>query len=265
MIKRSIFLMTTMVVAVIAATASAQSTDEELAKYRQMLADDNPADLIEAKGAELWKTPRGPKHATLEQCDLGQGAGVVAGAYVGLPRYFADTGRVQDIESRLVTCISTLQGIPVGEASKNPFVGNSDMQALVAYVAGQSKDKLIAAPMTHPQEKQAYDFGKQLFYYRAGPYDFSCATCHAQSGKRIRLQKLVNLTDAQESQASYGSWPAYRYSQGELRTLQHRIWDCMRQQRFPDLQYNSDAAIALTMFMAKNAEGGIYHAPGIKR
>lgn len=262
MVTRAICLM---LLVSVAALARAQSTDEELAKYRQMLADDNPADLIEAKGAELWKTPRGPKHASLELCDLGKGPGVVNGAYVGLPRYFADTGRVQDIESRLVTCMTTVQGIPAAEASKNPFAGNSDMQALVAYVAGQSKGQRITVPMTHPQEKQAYEFGKQLFFYRAGPYDFSCASCHSTPDKRIRLQKLVNLLDTQEAQNSYASWPAYRYSQGELRTIQHRIWDCMRQQRFPELQYNSEAAIALTAFLAKNAEGGTYNAPGIKR
>ncbi|HSY28920.1 MAG TPA: sulfur oxidation c-type cytochrome SoxA [Burkholderiaceae bacterium] len=251
--------------ALVCGAAYAQSADDELAKYRQMLADDNPADLTEAKGAELWKTPRGPKHVSLEQCDLGKGPGVVMGAYVALPRYFGDTGRVQDIESRLVTCMVGLQGIPEAQASKNPYASNSDMQALVAYVAGQSKGLRIAASMTHPKEKSAYEFGRQIFFYRAGPYDFSCASCHAASGKRIRLQKLVNLIDPKEAQNSYGSWPAYRYSQGELRTLQHRIWDCFRQQRFPEIQYNSEAATALMVFLAKNADGGIYNAPGIKR
>jgi sulfur-oxidizing protein SoxA len=260
--KRVVILMALLIGA---ATVRAQSTDEGLAKYREMLSEDNPADLIEAKGEELWKTPRGPKQATLERCDLGKGAGVVAGAYASLPRYFADTGRVQDIESRLVTCVSTLQGIPEAQAAKNPFAANSDMQALVAYVAGQSKGQTIAVSLAHAQEQQAYDFGKQLFFYRAGPYDFSCASCHNAPDKRIRLQKTLNLTDAKEAQASYGSWPAYRYSQGELRTMQHRLWDCMRQQRFPEMRYNSDAAIALTMFMAYNANGGISHAPGIKR
>ena len=68
------------------APARAQSTAEGIAQDRQMLADDNPAELAEAKGEELWKTPRGPKQATLERCDLGLGAGVVKGAYVKLPR-----------------------------------------------------------------------------------------------------------------------------------------------------------------------------------
>ena len=39
-----------------------------------------------------------------------------------------------------------------------------------------------------------YTLGEEIFYYRAGPHDFSCATCHEQSGMRIRLQALPDLT-----------------------------------------------------------------------
>ena len=35
-----------------------------------------------------------------------------------------------------------------------------------------------------------YELGKRAFFYRGGPYDFSCATCHGDDGKRIRLQDL---------------------------------------------------------------------------
>ena len=59
-----------------------------------MLADGNPAELFEAKGAALWKQARGSKNVSLEKCDLGKGAGVVKGVFVELPRYFADTQRV---------------------------------------------------------------------------------------------------------------------------------------------------------------------------
>jgi sulfur-oxidizing protein SoxA len=247
------------------APARAQSTAEGIAQYRQMLADDNPAELAEAKGEELWKTPRGPKQATLERCDLGLGAGVVKGAYVKLPRYFADTDRVQDLESRLITCMTTLQGMSEAEAKKNPFGANSDMQALVAYLAAQSKGMKIAPPMTHPKEREAYAVGKKIFFYRAGTHDFACATCHAAPDKRIRLQELPNLLDPKDAQAAYATWPAYRVSQGEVRTMQHRLWDCFRQQRFPEAQYASEALTALTMYLARNAEGGTFNAPALKR
>lgn len=85
-----------------------KSAVQSIEEYRAMLQDGNPADLFEAKGEGLWKQKRGPRNASLEQCDLGKGAGVVKGAFVELPRYFADTKRVQDLESRLLICMETL-------------------------------------------------------------------------------------------------------------------------------------------------------------
>ena len=61
---------------------------DEIAKYREALADGNPADLFEVKGEGLWMEKRGPKNASLEQCDLGQGPGKLEGAYAALPKYF---------------------------------------------------------------------------------------------------------------------------------------------------------------------------------
>ena len=69
----------------------------------------------------------------------------------------------------------------------------------------------------------------------------------------------------QGAQKAYTTWPAYRVSQGELRTFQWRLNDCFRQQRFPELVFTSDASIALTMFLARNANGAAFDAPAIKR
>lgn len=38
---------------------------DELAKYREALADGNPADLLEVKGEGLWAEKRGPKNRHL--------------------------------------------------------------------------------------------------------------------------------------------------------------------------------------------------------
>ena len=244
------------------------SAVQEIEKYREALQDGNPAELWEARGEELWKKPRGPKNASLERCDLGLGAGVVKGAYARLPRYFADTDKVQDLESRLVTCMVSLQGFTAEEATKIRFGGSgkrSDIEALVAYLTAESKGATMNVTTNHPKEREAYEIGKQIFFYRAGPHDFSCATCHGRDSQRIRLQDLPNLTNPADAKRAYTTWPAYRVSQGELRTMQWRLHDCFRQQRFPELEFASEASIALTMFLAKNANGGVYNAPAIKR
>src|SRR5207247_6578426 len=75
----------------------------------------------------------------------------------------------------------------------------------------------IAPPMSHPKERLAYQAGERLFYFRAGPYDFGCITCHGEEGKRIRLQNLPKMTNAKDAQRAFGTWPAYRVSEGELR------------------------------------------------
>ena len=173
--------------------AGAQSsTSDDIAKYRAMIADGNPADLWEAKGEALWAQPRGPKKASLQQCDLGKGPGVVKGAFVELPRYFADTKRVQDMESRLLTCMQELQGFDAAEIAKTPFGRGEQvtLESLVAFVSAGSRGMRFAVPQAAPEEKDMYEIGKRAFHFHGGPYDFACASCHGQGGKRIRMQDL---------------------------------------------------------------------------
>ena len=249
---------------------AASETSDGIAQYREMLGDGgNPAELIEMTGEELWKEKRGPKNASLEQCDLGMGPGVVKDAYAHMPRYFKDTDRVMDLETRLVQCMVSLQGFDAKDLTKKPFSGrgeySTDIEALVGYVVGQSRGTTIAVPQEHAMERAAFERGKQIFYFRGGPYDFSCASCHSTTGQRIRLQDLPNLTEAKMAQQAYSSWPAYRVSQGALRSMQWRLQDCFRQQRMPALKYGSQASIDLTVFLGVNANGGVMEAPGLKR
>ena len=259
--------------ALAAAAASAQaqgSTADEIAKYRQMLQDGNPAELVIMRGEELWKQKRGPKNASLEQCDLGLTPGVIKGAYARLPRYFADTDQVMDFESRLIHCMVTLQGFDRAAVTKSPYSGagqrQTDIEAITAYVVDQSRGTTVEIPQRHPKEKAAFERGKQLFYMRGGPYDFACATCHGVTGQRIRLQDLPNISgNKADAQRAFTTWPAYRVSQGALRTMQWRLNDCFRQQRFPYPGYASDVTIALGTYMGVNAKGAESIAPSIKR
>ena len=250
------------------ASQNGENTLKEIERYRQALADGNPAELWEARGEDLWKQKRGPNKASFEGCDIGLGAGVVKGAYTVLPKYFADSDRVEDLESRLVTCMVMLQGFTYAQATKGPFGGpdnKSDIEALVAYVTGASRGMKMNVTLTHPAEKEAYEIGKKIFFYRGGPHDFGCVTCHGADKQRIRLQELPNLLKQSDARQAYTSWPAYRVSQGELRSFQWRLFDCFRQQRFPELEFTSAASVALTAYLAKNANGGVLSAPSIKR
>jgi len=88
--------------AVVAAPGFAQDARKEIQRYQQMIAEGSPAELFELEVETLWKKPQGPNNVSLERCDLGQGPGVLKGAYARLPRYFKDADRVMDLETRLL-------------------------------------------------------------------------------------------------------------------------------------------------------------------
>ncbi|NDH51918.1 MAG: sulfur oxidation c-type cytochrome SoxA [Betaproteobacteria bacterium] len=266
---RAPFISAAVLVCLLCSAASwAQKTAAQgIAEYRAMLADGNPADLFEAKGEGLWKQPRGPKNASLAQCDLGKGPGVVKGAFVELPRYFADTRKVQDLESRLLSCMETLQGFNAADVARTPFGSGEQNQvtALAAFISAESRGMKFNLPNSSVEEKTLYEVGKRIFFMRAGTHDFSCASCHGEDDKRIRLQDLPNLTRSPGAGAGFGAWPAYRVSNGQMWGMQLRLNDCYRQQRFPYPLFGSDATIALGMYLGVNAKGGESIAPAIKR
>ncbi|HAX22857.1 MAG TPA: sulfur oxidation c-type cytochrome SoxA [Hydrogenophaga sp.] len=266
-VYRSAFVAVALTLGAGAASAQGNAALDGIAKYREMLQDGNPAELFEMKGEELWKQKRGPKNASLEQCDLGKGPGVIKGAFVELPRYFKDTGRVQDLETRLITCMETLQGFKGEDIAKTPF-GKGEKANLVAittYVATASKGMRFNLPQATDQEKTMYEVGKRLFFQRGGPHDFACSSCHGVDGGRIRLQDLPNLTKNPGDGIGFAAWPAYRVSNSQMWSMQHRLNDCYRQQRFPEPKFGSDATIALGVYMGVNSKGAESIVPAIKR
>jgi L-cysteine S-thiosulfotransferase len=253
-----------------AQTADADG-EKEIARYREMISDpfSNPGFLAVDRGEQLWKTARGKKSVSLEQCDLGEGAGKLEGAYAKLPRYFVDADRVMDLEQRLLWCMEKIQDLDTKDVVARRFSGPgkaSDMEDLVAHIANKSSGMKLAPQMSHPKEKEMFEVGRALFYRRSAVMDFSCATCHGADGRRIRLQALPNFSEpTKDAQETMGSWPTYRVSQSALRTMQHRLWDCYRQMRMPPPEYLSDGVTALTVYLVKMAEGGEIKVPSIKR
>lgn len=251
------------------AVQAQKTTEQGIQEYRDMLADGNPAELIELEGEDLWKKPQGPNKVSLEKCDLGQGPGVLKGAFATLPRYFEDAKLVMDMETRLAYCMVTLQGRDRAEVTKKVYSGTAqpatEMEALSAYIVAQSKGMKANVPQSHPEELASRARGEKLFFFRGGPYDFSCASCHATDDQRIRLQGLPNLTKSAPAQAAFGAWPAYRVSQGAVRTMQWRMYDCFRQQRFPELNFGSQVSVDLITYLGVQAKGGTMQATSLKR
>ena len=254
--------------AALATLAQAQDAAREIQKYRQMVAEGSPAELFEVEGETLWKKPQGPKNASLERCDLGEGPGVLKGAYAHLPRYFKDADRVMDLETRLLHCMMTLQGRSREEAARRVF-GSADrpseFESLSAYIAAQSRGAKIEPGVSHPKEKASVELGRALYFHRVGAWDFSCASCHGEDGKRIRMQELPVLYKPQAARPVIATWPAYRVSTSQFITLQWRMNDCYRQMRTPEPGFASDTTVALIHFLTATARGETYRGPGNKR
>lgn len=246
-------------------------TDKAVLEYKRMLEDENPADLYLLKGQALWNLAKGPQAIPLSDpqrgCDLGLGPGVVRGAWAELPRYFSDTKLVQDLESRLLSCLQRLQGLDAQQIISSDFnqTERVNISLMALYIASESKGSVFRVPQSTQTERDMYLLGKRLFFLRAGTHDFSCASCHAQDGRRIRLQELPNLTMPKGAGFAYGTWPAYRISSGSIWGMQQRLADCFRQQRLAKPLYVSNATIALMVYMAVNANGQPANAPGLKR
>jgi L-cysteine S-thiosulfotransferase len=254
--------------ALLGTVAQAQDAAKEIQRYRQMVAEGSPAELFELEGEALWKKPQGPKNASLENCDLGQGPGVLKAAYARLPRYFKDADRVMDLETRLLHCMTTLQGRAREEATQRVF-GNADrpseMESLSAYIAAQSRGMKMAPGLSHPKEKQSIELGRALYFHRVGAWDFSCATCHGEEGKRIRMQELPVLYQPEKARAVVASWPAYRVSTSSFVTLQWRMNDCFRQMRTPEPNFGSETTVALIHYITATGKDVAYAGPGNKR
>jgi sulfur-oxidizing protein SoxA len=248
------------------------ATEQGLEKYRKMLRDDpwsNPGLLDADRGEDLWKAARGPNKVSLEKCDLGKGAGVVDGVFAELPRYFADADRVMDVETRILWCMEKLQGFNRADLIKRPHPGGGqpvkELGAIATYVASKSNGMKYAPRLDHPKEKETAAIGEIIFNRRSGPFDFACASCHAEAGKRIRLQGLPHLSSPNEARQVVGEWPAYRVSTTHVMTMQHRLYDCYWQMRQAQLEFGSDISVALIAYLTKTAAGGDIAAPGLKR
>jgi sulfur-oxidizing protein SoxA len=231
----------------------------------RIMMPDNPALFVAEDGEPLFHEPQGPNKVSLEKCDFGKGPGVLEGAYAELPRFFADTGKVMDLESRLVHCMVTLQGYTKKDkAVKKRHGSGSVMMRLQTYIAQKSNGYKWNPPLAHPLEKAMRDAGEVMFYRRSGPMDFSCQTCHGDTGKRIRASVLPNIEKPEEWTKAI-SWPAERAGQQNVRSTQHRLRGCLYQMRHPGINGGSDASIALISFWTDAARGQPAILPDLKR
>ena len=242
--------------------------------------DEDPRPAAIGRGQQNWQTRRGPRHAALSECDLGLGAGRVVGTFAHLPRHFADADRVMDLETRLLWCARAQQEREPASlmlARAVDGVMASELEDLAAYVASLSISWRLSPPLAHARERQAQAVGQALYARRQGPLDFSCASCHGSAGQPQpaisgsgRAQTITTLQgrpvpqfgQSAQAQAAMAAWPAWRTSQGGLRTLQSRLAACFWHMGIEPPAQGSDSLIALVAYLTRLAGNGEVLASG---
>ena len=160
---------------------------------------------------------------------------MLKGAYARLPRYFKDADRVMDLETRLLHCMTTLQGRSREEATKRVF-GNEDQLSEMDTSRPTSPRSRAARRSRRnraPEGERAFELGKSALLPSRRRLGHSCASCHGEEGKRIRMQDLPVLFKREFARPIIATWPAYRVSNSQFKTMQWRINDCYRQMRYP--------------------------------
>jgi sulfur-oxidizing protein SoxA len=233
--------------------ALAQEVDprEEAKRQKELLLQTGgilPTELIVAQGEELFFR-KGPSGKTMAECDFGLGKGVLEGAAARLPRYFLDTGRVEDLDSRIVTCMTRVQGFKPQEVKR------SEVVAVAFYIASKSTGHRIQVRLLFPEERALYALGEQLFYARSGARDIGCATCHVTYvGRRAGVLPYADVLGKDQS---WTHWPAYRYSNDQAWTMQDRIRACYGNIAHPQPALYSTPILALELFLAYNNNGAL--------
>jgi sulfur-oxidizing protein SoxA len=214
---------------VLAPGRAKKSAADGIAEYRKMLEDGNPAELFEAKGEDLWKKKRGPEERLAGAVRPGQGPGrrqgclrrdaallcrhrPHAGPRVAPGDLHGDAAGHRPRRDRQ-------DAFGKGETANIDRAGHLDRRHVARHALQPA-----AGPCRRTQAPTRS--ASAAFFFRGGPMDFSCATCHGEDGKRIRLQDLPNLTKNPGDGIGFAAWPAYRVSNGQMWSMQLRLNDC---------------------------------------
>ncbi|MEA3413834.1 MAG: sulfur oxidation c-type cytochrome SoxA [Pseudomonadota bacterium] len=102
-----------------------------------------------------------------------------------------------------------------------------------------------------------FERGETLYHVRSGQLDMGCTNCHDfYAGMKIRANTL--------SQGQSNGYPVYRLKNGRINAIQDRFNQCYRQFRADGLEYGSDDAVALEVYVTARGNGLPIETPGVR-
>ncbi len=218
--------------------------------------DENPGELYVSKGEAIFKKTLGGMDELAKF--LGVEKSKLPSELATYPKYLAKAGKVVALDQMLQLAMS--------EKGVKPFkLTSDDMVFMSAYVFSLANDQKLNVDTTGEHAKEAYEYGKKIYYTQRGLRGLSCYSCHSQGvlGMRLRMQILPNLGSPEFK--SGATWPAYRMTKSELTTLQKRFQGCMQNSSQKPLPIGSKEMVSLELYVRSMANGQAVAIPGLKR
>lgn len=137
---------------------------------------------------------------------------------------------------------------------------SEEMNSLVAYIAYQSRGKIINITVPSDMALQAYQQGKKFYFTRRGQLNFACYHCHFDNaGKRLRTESLGPAL------GQTTGWPTYRNKWGALGPLHKRYIGCNEQVRAAPFEAQSETYRNLEYFHTHMNNGLAINGPSVRR
>ena len=222
------------------------------AETRSLQNDDfaNPGMLWVDQGASLWRKVPEQGGRACAGCH-GNGSEAMRGVAARYPAYDAEQNRIVNLEGRINRCRTDNQRQPAFAYE------TSELLALTAYVAHQSKGMSIAVSVDGPA-RAAFEAGERYFYTRRGQMNLACHHCHERNvGRMLRGDRL--------SQGQATGYPLYRLAWQTLGSLHRRLRFCDIGVRAEPFAYGAREYLNLELYLAWRARGLPIETPAVRR
>jgi len=229
-------------------------SDADRALYAELL-ENNPAEMDVERGNTLLE----------ENCGGDAGLAKFLGvSEAKLPEYISGFPRYIKRFDMVLGLDQVLQALMAQNGHKPFKLGSKEMFAMSAYAKSIANGEPVRIDVNaNPQMKAAYALGEEVFMTKRGGRGLSCNSCHNSEvvGLVLRTQPLPDLG----KNAAGATWPAYRMTKSELRTLQRRFQGCMENALLAVLPLGSKEMVGLEIYVTDLAKGKEIAIPGLKR
>ena len=207
---------------------------------------DNPGFVFVDTAMDLYEEVDGTADKACSSCH--ENVEDFKGLRAAMPR--VKDGKVQTMEEIINNCRTEHMGAKAWKWS------GTQMSSMVAYIGLQSRGMPVKVAIDG-DAKPIWEQGKKLYYSRFGQLDMACSNCHEDNyGNMIRADHL--------SQGQINGFPTYRLKNAKLSSIHGRFKGCMKNIRAEPFKEGSDEFKALQLYLASRGAGLTVETPSVR-